>query len=97
MNNPPGGKKPEPPKPADKKPEPMNIEKPKIEKKKPANKLMVEEALNDENSTIVLNSKKLAELNLAKGEQVILKGKKKKETLVVVLPDPKGAQPTEEG
>src|SRR5689334_11677720 len=60
------------------------------EKKKTPNRLMVEEALNDDNSVIQLTQKKMDELKIYKAETVLLKGKKRKETIAIALPDDGG-------
>jgi transitional endoplasmic reticulum ATPase len=49
----------------------------------------VEEALNDENSSVQLSQAKMAELKIFKGDAIFIKGKKRKETLVVALVDNK--------
>jgi transitional endoplasmic reticulum ATPase len=49
----------------------------------------VEEAVNDENSSIQLSQAKMAELKIFKGDAIFIKGKKRKETLVVALVDNK--------
>eukprot|EP01050_Picozoa_sp_SAG11_P012928 SAG11_NODE_1473_length_4838_cov_2.349926_1_plen_341_part_00 len=59
---------------------------PPAKKKKP-NRLLVEEATNDDNSVIALNSAAMEELNLFRGDTVILKGKRRKETVCIVLAD----------
>ena len=51
------------------------------------NKLVVDEAINDENSVISLSSKRMEELDLFKGDTVLLKGKKKRSTVCIILPD----------
>jgi transitional endoplasmic reticulum ATPase len=56
-----------------------------MNQKKAPNKLLVEEAVNDDNSTVYLTSAKLNELGIFKGDPVILKGKRRKETLCVAL------------
>jgi transitional endoplasmic reticulum ATPase len=56
-----------------------------MNQKKAPNKLIVEEAVNDDNSTVYLTSTKLNELGIFKGDPVILKGKRRKETLCVAL------------
>eukprot|EP00827_Trimyema_finlayi_P002146 TRINITY_DN202_c0_g1_i7.p1 TRINITY_DN202_c0_g1~~TRINITY_DN202_c0_g1_i7.p1 ORF type:complete len:797 (+),score=344.05 TRINITY_DN202_c0_g1_i7:70-2460(+) len=56
-----------------------------LERKKAPNRLMVDDATNDDNSTICLSAKKLTELKIFKGEPVLLKGKKRKETLCIAL------------
>jgi transitional endoplasmic reticulum ATPase len=61
-----------------------------MNQKKAPNKLLVEEAVNDDNSTVYLTSAKLNELGIFKGDPVILKGKRRKETLCVALQDNTG-------
>jgi len=56
------------------------------QKHKP-NRLIVEEALNDDNSIITLSQTKMDELQLFRADSVIVKGKKRKETVCVVLSD----------
>jgi transitional endoplasmic reticulum ATPase len=53
--------------------------------KKAPNKLMVEEATNDDNSTVYLTAAKLNELGLFRGDPVILVGKRRKQTVCVAL------------
>ena len=48
-----------------------------------------EEALNDENSSVQLSQAKMSELKIFKGDAIFIKGKKRKETLVVALIDNK--------
>lgn len=56
-----------------------------LNSKKAPNKLLVEEALNDDNSTVYMTAAKLSELALFKGDPVILTGKRRKQTVVVAL------------
>merc|ERR1719181_1097273 len=56
-------------------------------KKRSPNRLIVEEALNDDNSVISLSQAKMEELNLFRGDNVLLKGKKRKDTVCIVLAD----------
>merc|ERR1719456_2011832 len=56
-------------------------------KKRSPNRLVVEEALNDDNSVISLSQAKMEELNLFRGDNVLLKGKKRKDTVCIVLAD----------
>jgi transitional endoplasmic reticulum ATPase len=49
--------------------------------------LIVEEALNDDNSVVSLSQAKMEELNLFRGDNVLLKGKKRKDTVCIVLAD----------
>ncbi|XP_013773109.1 transitional endoplasmic reticulum ATPase-like [Limulus polyphemus] len=51
------------------------------------NRLLVEEAINDDNSVISLSQAKMDELQLFRGDTVLLKGKKRKETVCIVLSD----------
>ncbi|XP_023228644.1 transitional endoplasmic reticulum ATPase isoform X2 [Centruroides sculpturatus] len=55
-------------------------------KEKP-NRLIVEEALNDDNSVVALSQMKMDELQLFRGDSVMLKGKKRRETVCIVLSD----------
>lgn len=49
-------------------------------KSKP-NRLIVEEAVNDDNSVVALSQDKMDELQLFRGDTVLLKGKRRKETV----------------
>ncbi|XP_067928334.1 transitional endoplasmic reticulum ATPase-like [Watersipora subatra] len=55
-------------------------------KSKP-NRLLVEEAINDDNSVVSLSQAKMDELQLFRGDTVLLKGKRRKETVCLVLSD----------
>merc|ERR1719453_1227636 len=55
--------------------------------KRSPNRLVVEEAINDDNSVISLSQAKMEELNLFRGDNVLLKGKKRKDTVCIVLAD----------
>merc|ERR1719399_394651 len=56
-------------------------------KKRAPNRLVVEEAINDDNSVISLSQAKMEELNLFRGDNVLIKGKKRKDTVCIVLAD----------
>lgn len=56
------------------------------QKNKP-NRLIVEDSLSDDNSVVVLSPAKMNELNLFRADTVLLKGKKRKETVCVALSD----------
>jgi len=56
------------------------------QKSKP-NRLIVEESINDDNSIITLSQAKMDELQLFRADSVIVKGKKRRETVCVVLSD----------
>ncbi|EAR87202.2 transitional endoplasmic reticulum ATPase, putative (macronuclear) [Tetrahymena thermophila SB210] len=58
-----------------------------LDKKKAPNRLMVEDATNDDNSAVCMSQKKLDELGIFKGDAVLLKGKKRHETLCIALTD----------
>ncbi|CEM25718.1 unnamed protein product [Vitrella brassicaformis CCMP3155] len=56
-------------------------------KKRSANRLIVEEAVNDDNSVVALNPTRMEELNLFRGDTVLIKGKKRHDTVCIVLAD----------
>jgi transitional endoplasmic reticulum ATPase len=58
-----------------------------LRRKERPNRLLVEEAANDDNSVVALSQTKMDELNLFRGDTVLLKGKKRKETVCIVLSD----------
>eukprot|EP00873_Tetraselmis_striata_P013555 jgi/Tetstr1/433819/TSEL_023005.t1 len=58
-----------------------------LEKKRSPNRLVVEEALNDDNSVVALNMQTMETLQLFRGDTVLLKGKKRKDTVCIVLAD----------
>eukprot|EP00928_Gymnodinium_smaydae_P000605 TRINITY_DN10227_c0_g3_i1.p1 TRINITY_DN10227_c0_g3~~TRINITY_DN10227_c0_g3_i1.p1 ORF type:complete len:795 (-),score=270.99 TRINITY_DN10227_c0_g3_i1:44-2428(-) len=60
---------------------------PVLKKKRSPNRLVVEEAINDDNSVISLSQAKMEELNLFRGDNVLIKGKKRKDTVCIVLAD----------
>lgn len=47
----------------------------------------MEEASNDDNSVVALSQAKMDELQLFRGDTVLLKGKRRKETVCIVLSD----------
>jgi len=51
------------------------------------NRLVVEEATNEDNSVVALSQTKMDELQLFRGDTVLLKGKKRRETVCIVLSD----------
>lgn len=63
-----------------------------LDRKKAPNRLLVEDATNDDNSVVQLSQKKMDELKIFKAETVILKGKKRKETIAIALPDEGGLE-----
>lgn len=56
-----------------------------MDKKKSPNRLVVDDALNDDNSVVSLSPAKMEELQLFRGDTVLLKGKKGKDTICIVL------------
>ena len=58
-----------------------------LRKKERPNRLLVDEAASDDNSVVALSQAKMDELQLFRGDTVLLKGKKRKETVCIVLAD----------
>ena len=58
-----------------------------MDKKKAPNRLYVDDATNDDNSVVCLSPAKMEELSLFRGDTIILKGKKSKDTVCIVLSD----------
>merc|ERR1712000_794392 len=58
-----------------------------LERKKAPNRLLVEDAVSDDNSVVSLHPTKMEELKLFRGDTVELKGKKRKNTICIVLSD----------
>jgi len=56
------------------------------DKPKP-NRLIVDDSVGDDNSVISLSQAKMDELQLFRGDTVVIKGKKRKETVCIVLSD----------
>jgi transitional endoplasmic reticulum ATPase len=57
------------------------------EKKRALNRLVVEEATNDDNSVIALSPARMEALSFFRGDTVLIKGKKRKDTVCIVLAD----------
>lgn len=58
-----------------------------LERKKSPNRLLVEDAINDDNSVVALHPKTMEKLQLFRGDTVLLKGKKRRDTVCIVLSD----------
>lgn len=58
-----------------------------MERKKAPNRLVVDEATNDDNSVVALNPGTMETLQLFRGDTVLLKGKKRRDTVCIVLAD----------
>ena len=65
---------------------PRSVKPEEIKKKKHPNRLIVDEATNDDNSVAVLNTAKTTELDLFRGDTILVKGKKRKVCLTHVMP-----------
>lgn len=64
-----------------------------LERKKSPNRLVVDEAINDDNSVVSMHPVKMEELQLFRGEAVLIKGKKRKDTICIVLADEQCEEP----
>ena len=63
----------------------MDVSQAILRRKNAPNKLMVDDALQDDNSVVYLSEATLEKLGLFRSDTVLLKGKKRRETVVVVL------------
>ncbi|KAI9313985.1 putative CDC48-microsomal protein of CDC48/PAS1/SEC18 family of ATPase [Dichotomocladium elegans] len=58
-----------------------------LRRKSAPNKLMVDDATNDDNSVITLSNATMENLQLFRGDTVLVKGKKRRDTVLIVLSD----------
>ncbi|CAF4410643.1 unnamed protein product, partial [Rotaria magnacalcarata] len=58
-----------------------------LNRKERPNRLIIDDAVNDDNSAVALSQQKMDELQLFRGDTVLLKGKKRHETICIVLAD----------
>ncbi|XP_077244236.1 cell division cycle protein 48 homolog [Tasmannia lanceolata] len=58
-----------------------------LERKKSPNRLVVDEAINDDNSVVSMNPATMDKLQFFRGDTVLIKGKKRKDTVCIVLVD----------
>ncbi|CAO3599891.1 unnamed protein product [Absidia cylindrospora] len=58
-----------------------------LRRKSSPNKLMADDATNDDNSVITLSTATMETLQLFRGDTVIVKGKKRRDTVLIVLAD----------
>ncbi|KAL6937766.1 AAA ATPase cdc48 [Hanseniaspora osmophila] len=58
-----------------------------LRRKKKPNQLLVDDAVNDDNSVVAINSNTMDTLELFRGDTVLVKGKKRKDTVLIVLID----------
>ncbi|KAK1364845.1 AAA ATPase, CDC48 family [Heracleum sosnowskyi] len=65
----------------------MSIQPAEPSRKKAANRLVVDEAINDDNSVVALHPLTMDKLNLFCGDTILIKGRKRKDTICMVLAD----------
>jgi len=58
-----------------------------LERKRGPNRLIVEEAVNDDNSVAVMTQAKMDELRIMRGDTILIKGKKRHDTVAIALID----------
>jgi len=58
-----------------------------LRKKASPNKLLVDDATNDDNSVITMHTNTMDKLGLFRGDTVLVRGKKRKDTVLIVLAD----------
>lgn len=58
-----------------------------MDKKTSPNRLMVDEAVQDDNSVVALHPETMETLELFRGDTVLIKGKRRKDTVCIVLAD----------
>ncbi|KAI3862864.1 hypothetical protein MKW92_009078 [Papaver armeniacum] len=64
-----------------------------LERKKSPNRLVVDEAINDDNSVVAMNPATMEKLQLFRGDTVLIKGKKRRDTVCIVLVDEQCGEP----
>ena len=58
-----------------------------LERKRGPNRLIVDEAVNDDNSVAVMSQAKMDELRIMRGDTITIKGKKRRDTVCIALVD----------
>lgn len=58
-----------------------------LKQKSRPNRLIVDEAVNDDNSVVAMSQQKMDELQMFRGDTVLVKGKRRKDTVCIVLSD----------
>ncbi|KAF6140192.1 hypothetical protein GIB67_000240 [Kingdonia uniflora] len=58
-----------------------------LQSKKAANRLVIDEAINDDNSVVTLNESTMDKLGIFRGDTVLIKGKKRKDTVCIAVAD----------
>ncbi|KAJ6362583.1 hypothetical protein OIU77_030422 [Salix suchowensis] len=64
-----------------------------LERKKSPNRLVVDEAVNDDNSVVSLHPETMEKLQLFRGDTILIKGKKRKDTICIALADDSCEEP----
>ncbi|CAN7113474.1 unnamed protein product [Brassica rapa subsp. narinosa] len=64
-----------------------------LERKKSPNRLVVDEAINDDNSVVSLHPNAMEKLQLFRGDTILIKGKKRKDTVCIALADDSCEEP----
>lgn len=64
-----------------------------LERKKSPNRLVVDEALNDDNSVVTMHPATMEKLQFFRGDTILIKGKKRKDTVCIVLFDEQCEEP----
>ncbi|CAN6588687.1 unnamed protein product [Malus baccata var. baccata] len=64
-----------------------------LERKKSPNRLVVDEAVNDDNSVISLHPAAMEKLQFFRGDTVLIKGKKRRDTICIVIADDECEEP----
>ncbi|KAG2262444.1 hypothetical protein Bca52824_069523 [Brassica carinata] len=64
-----------------------------LERKKSPNRLVVDEAINDDNSVVSLHPSTMEKLQLFRGDTILIKGKKRKDTVCIALADESCEEP----
>ncbi|KAK0588310.1 hypothetical protein LWI29_037755 [Acer saccharum] len=64
-----------------------------LERKKSPNRLVVDEAINDDNSVITMHPATMERLQFFRGDTVLIKGKKRRDTICIVLADEQCEEP----
>ncbi|XP_059640318.1 cell division control protein 48 homolog A-like [Cornus florida] len=64
-----------------------------LERKKSPNRLIVDEAINDDNSVVSMHPTKMEALQLFRGDTVLIKGKKRKDTVCIAIADGECEEP----
>ncbi|KAL3575372.1 hypothetical protein D5086_023473 [Populus alba] len=64
-----------------------------LERKKSPNRLVIDEAINDDNSVVAMHPATMEKLQFFRGDTVLIKGKKRKDTVCIVLADEQCEEP----